>query len=63
MFMKTKGKYKKSLIRVVQTTGSEVCGFSMVDGTGRGHKHGGPRYQNRRNKARMLLKTKERHVS
>jgi len=61
MFMKTKEEYKKSGSLVAQTAGSAVCGFSMVAGLAADRKYGGPRYQNRRNKARMFMKTKEEY--
>ena len=60
--MKTKDKHKKSLSLVAQTAASVVCGFSVFVGTGRGPKtrRSALHPQNRRNKARMSMKTKDR---
>jgi hypothetical protein len=61
MSMKTKDKYKKSPSLVAPTTGSAVCGFSMVAGYGRGPQTRRSALQNRRNKARMYVKTKDKY--
>ena len=61
MYMKTKEKYKKSLSWLAQTAGSAVCGSPMIARRTADREHGGPRYQNRVNKARMYMKTKEKY--
>jgi len=49
--------------QVAQTAGSAVCGFSMIPWTGRGPQtRRSSLHQNRRNKARMFMKTKGRGV-
>jgi hypothetical protein len=53
-----KGQVQKSL--VAQTAGSAVCGFSMIAVAGRGSQtRRSALHQNRGNKARMSMKTKD----
>jgi len=47
---------------VAQTAGSAVCGFSMIAGKGRGPQiRRSALHQNRGNKARMSMKTKDKY--